>query len=150
MNLKYYRTWLNLTPFLFFSLGIISCSVTKPKNEAKSEIPPKIIFLNYSINRKYEIRLIDKFITEGKIKASLPLNTGDLKCVILNHSRPIDSLIIADPLNITVESVNENGQLFKKDIALDSAQFFIRVQLNPKADAIAIKKSNSYLIITRL
>ena len=82
---------------------------------------------------------------------------GDLVCVSLNNRLdPVDSIIVSDPLNITVESVDENNALFKKEIARDSAQFSIRMQLDKNADAIAIKRRtnsenhNSYLLITKI
>jgi hypothetical protein len=108
-----------------------------------------------------EIFLIDKFITEGKLKAGrsepeMP-KPGDLKCVTLNdHMQHIDSLIITDPLNITVESVDDNNLLFKKEIAKDSAQFSVRMQINNNIRWVAIKKNadsenkNSYLLITKI
>jgi hypothetical protein len=69
---------------------------------------------------------------------------------------PVDSITITDPLNITVESVDKNNALFKREIARDSAQFSIRMQLNKNTDAIAIKKNanskvkNPYLLITKI
>jgi len=127
---------------------------------------PKIIFLNYSIKKdkskgEFEILLIDKYITEGKLKinSSEPemSKPGDLKCVSLNnHMEPVDSIIVSDPLNITVESIDENNRLFKKEIARDSAQFSIRMQIDNNTDAIAIKRRtnsenyNSYLLITKI
>ena len=109
----------------------------------------------------YEIQLINKIITEGILKtiSSDPRikKPGDLECVTLdNNLEPLDSIIISDPLNITVESVNENNALFKKEIARDSAQFSVRMQLNEKIHAFGIKKNshfenqNSYLLITKI
>lgn len=160
-----------MMPILFIFLGLLSCrgthnSITTATNIDSATITPQIIFLNYSIklnksNGEYEILLIYKFITKGKLKmnSSEPeiSKQGDLKCISLNnHLEPVDSIIISDPLNITVESMDENNAFFKKEIALDSAQFFIRMQLNKETDAIAIKKNvNSenqkrYLIITKI
>jgi hypothetical protein len=148
-----------------------SCFVThsNSRNEITSDtilIAPRIIFLNYSVkkdksNGEIEILLIDKMVTEGKLKINnigpeIP-KPGDLKCITLdNHLTAIDSLIVPDPLNVTVESVNENNALFKKEIAKDSAQFSVRLQLTDKIYAIGIKKNinngnqNSYLLVTKL
>jgi hypothetical protein len=129
-------------------------------------VPQKIIFLNYSVKSDkshgtLEILLINKIITEGKLKVNntgpeIP-KPGDLKCITLDFSlNHIDSIIIPDPLNITVESVNENNELFKKEITRDSAQFSIRLQLTEKIYAIGIQKSSSsddqksYLLVTKL
>lgn len=161
-----------IVPILFISLMVWqSCSVTHSNTKTKvnsNSIPvtPKIIFLNYSIKQDkstgaIEILLIDQKIVEGKLKLnnirpeiSKP---GDLKCVTLdNHMNPVDSIIVPDPLNVTVESVNENNALFIKEISKDSAQFSIRLQLTEKIHAIGIKKStnfgsqNPYILITKL
>jgi hypothetical protein len=148
-----------------------SCATShlKSKKESTSEnieATPKIIFLNYNIksdkpNGTIEIRLIDKTIVNGKLKSNFT-NTeiskpGDLKCMSLdNHLDSIDSILIPDPLNITLESVAENNQMFKKEITRDSAQFSIRLQLTERIYAIGIKKNtdtgnkNSFLLITKI
>lgn len=163
---------LNLIPIL--SICLIcwqSCSVTHSNARTKIEkdstsFTPKIIFLNYSVKPAksigtLEILLINKIITEGKLKVNnaqpeIP-KPGDLKCITLdNQMNPLDSIIVSDPLNVTVESVDDNNALFKKEILKDSAQFSIRLQLTDKIHAIGIKKStnsgnqNSYLLITKL
>jgi hypothetical protein len=146
---------------------LLACRGTHTNTRTDSTIKtPQIIFLNYSIkqdklNGEYEIKLINKTITEGKLKtnSSVPeiRKPGDLECVALdNKLELVDSILISDPLNITVESVDENNAFFRKEISLDSAQFSIRMQLNKRTDAIALKKNansksqNSYLIITRI
>ncbi len=152
-------------------MGSISCIATHSRGrtelyEDKATLTPQIILLNYSIKPDklkggVEIQLINKLITGGKLKInnSQPemLKSGDLKCIALNNQlEPVDSIFISDPLNITVESIDENNSLFKKEIARDSAQFSIRMQLNEKTHAIAIKKNinsenqNSYLLITKI
>jgi hypothetical protein len=152
-------------------MGWQSCRVTHSNiktltNTDSLTSVPKIIFLNYSIKQDQssgvlEVLLINKKIAEGKLKTG---NTGpaiskpgDLKCITLdNNLTPLDSILVPDPLNITVESVNENNALFKKEISRDSAQFSVRIQLTGKIYAIGIKKStnsenqNSYLLITKL
>jgi hypothetical protein len=160
-----------ITVLLFIFIGSFSCKVTHSgiRSDTSDEIAsanPRIIFINYSIKKNKsggapEIRLINKIITDGKLKmSSTPpeiTKRGDLKCLSLNsRMEPVDSLIISDPLNVTVESVNENNSLFKKEIALDSAQFSVRMQVNDRIYAVGIKaettseKQNSYLLITKI
>jgi hypothetical protein len=152
-------------------MGWQSCFVThsNTKTESNSDSPtvtPKIIFLDYSVKPDkstgaLEILLINKIVTEGKLKINnvqqAILKPGDLKCMTLdNRMNPLDSIIVTDPLNVTVESVNEKNELFKKEIKKDSAQFSIRLQLTEKVFAVGIKKNsnsdnqNSYLVITKL
>jgi hypothetical protein len=162
----------NLIPIILISLmGWQSCFVThsNTKTESNSDSPtvtPKIIFLDYSVKPDkstgaLEILLINKIVTEGKLKINnvqqAILKPGDLKCMTLdNRMNPLDSIIVTDPLNVTVESVNEKNELFKKEIKKDSAQFSIRLQLTEKIFAVGIKKNsnsdnqNSYLVITKL
>jgi hypothetical protein len=166
------KIFLILIPgFLLCLTGSQSCFVSRSNARTEKSInnisvTPKIIFLNYSVNSpksngEPEIWLIDKFITEGKMKINSAMTElpkpGDLKCILLdNHLIPIDSLLISDPLNVTVESVDEKNQLFKREIAKDSAEFSIRLQLTDNIYAIGIKKStssgnkNSYLLITQI
>jgi hypothetical protein len=172
MNTKNHNTFYNLISILsFFILGSLSCIVTHSHVSNNTNLhsetqTPQIIFLNYSIKLdkskgKYDIRLINKVITEGKLKIKEHepeiRKPGDLKCVALdNNLEPVDSIIISDPLNITIESVDENNALFKKEISRDSAQFSVRMQLNEKIHAFGIKKNShseykdTYLLKTKI
>jgi hypothetical protein len=164
------NTYLIIILFISFS-GWQSCAVNHSNpstktDEASISVTPKIIFLNYSIKSDKskgapEILFINKVITEGKLKNNYTQpeisRPGDLKCMTLdNQMNPVDSIIVPDPLNVTVESVNENNALFKKEITKDSAQFSIRLQLTENIYSIGIKIStnsgnqNSFLLITKL
>jgi hypothetical protein len=160
-----------MTIFFISLLGSVSCvatysgasSVSEKENET---IAPQIIFLNYSIKLdkskdEPEIILINKSFAEGKLKINNHdpeiEKPGDLKCIALNvNMEPVDSILISDPLNITVESVDDNNAFFKKEISLDSAQFSVRMQLDKKVFAIGMKKNtnsenpNYYLLITKI
>jgi len=149
----------------------LSCKLTHPMatktEELESQVQTsKIIFLNYSIKinsstKKSEIRLINTIIAEGKLKSSPSepeiRKQGDLLCISLNkNNEPVDSVIISDPLNITVESVDANNTYFKKEIARDSAEFSVRMRLDNNTHAFGIKKNadsksrDSYQIITKI
>jgi hypothetical protein len=156
---------------IFFFLGPISCKVAHQGNKTDpsgdvGQTKPQIVFINYSIKQGKsvgmpEIHLINKIVTEGKLKSNLTgpdlLKPGDLRCITLNSSmEPLDSLVISDPLNVTVESVDENNLLYKKELALDSAQFSVRMQVNDRIFAVGIKTKessgdrNKYLLITKI
>ena len=127
---------------------------------------PEIIFLNYSIKKSStgspEIRFTNKIIANGSLKASFQENStdkaGDLKCIELDAgSQPIKSIIIPNPLQKTVEYVSESGQLGMKEVELDSAEFSVRLQLDPKTESIAIEQigdlngdSTNFLIVTKI
>jgi len=112
---------------------------------------PRIIFLNYTISQKSDrglnIQLINKIIREGKLKQGLSNKkepeTGDLRIIQSNaKSKPIESIIIANPLVKTVEYADESGKLNKKIIELDSTQFSLRMQLNHLTKYIIIEQTN--------
>jgi hypothetical protein len=166
------KTFYRIPPVAFFCvIGLFSCAITHSGGRASSaedqaNLTPKIIFLNYSIKKDkssgiVKISLINKLITEGKLKPnsseSAMQKPGDLKCIALNSQlEAVDSILISDPLNITVESVDQFNELFKKEIALDSAQFSVRMQLNEKVNAIGIRKNlktenkDSYFLLTKI
>jgi hypothetical protein len=172
MNLKHQSSLFNLILILSFCLpGSFSCRATHSSvgnyvNRDSETATPQIIFLNYSVilgktKGVPEVHLLNSTITEGKLKTinSDPeiRKPGDLECVSLDiNLEPIDSILISDPLNITVESVDDENAFFKKEIARDSAQFSVRMQLNEKVHAFGIKKNshieeeNSYLLITKI
>jgi hypothetical protein len=172
MIIKRKNSSYSLIPVLLFLLaGPLSCMATKhgsktETSESQILTNPQIIYLNYSvISDKSKgvtaIRLINKTITEGRLKKNLNRieipKPGDMFCFALNSNmEPVDSLIIPDPLNITVESVDEKNALFRKEMALDSAQFTIRMQLDEKIWAVGIRtrlnpeKSSNFMLITKI
>lgn len=172
MKIVHKRTFTYLKLIIFLSLiSWQSCTVMRSNTSSLNGdgiigITPEIIYLNYSVkpdklNGTLQILLINKVVSEGRLKGNnarqeIP-KPGDLNCITLdNNMNPVDTIIVPDPLNITVESVGENNSLFKKEVVRDSAQFTLRLQQTEKIYAIGIKKStnsdnqNSYLLITKL
>jgi len=136
---------------LLFSISIMllfSCNSKKELTSTSKSTPtaPQIIFLNYMVTRTadatYKARLINKIITDGKLKPSVTddkFTTGDFVCVELDKaSKSISSTSYINPLTRTVEYVTDQGDLGKLKMALDSAQLNIRMQLNPKTRSIAL------------
>jgi len=139
----------------FGMLQMVSCTVTHKTtntstNDKITNETPKIIFLNYSIvndtiKQEYRIRLINKIITEGKIKENTIMSKtpaiDDVEYIVLNkESQVLMRNFIANPLHRTVEYVTDNGQLAKKDIQLDSTQFSLRIPLDPTAQYISMER----------
>ena len=108
----------------------------------------RILFLNYQISRdsssgNFEAQLVSKLFRDGKIKDNMqgnsPSKQGDLELQILDRNQqPMTSLIIPNPLDRIVEYVNDARQLGSKMIHLDSAQFNVRVQIEPDAASILL------------
>lgn len=111
---------------------------------------PRIIFLNYAISenisdREYTVTLINKIISNGKMKenANLPVvpKMDDLEYIVSdNNEKELLRSFIANPLDKTLEFVDDDGHLAKKDIRLDSALFSLRIQLDPDARFISIER----------
>ena len=119
------------------------------KNNEKTD--PKILFLNYTMSksktRETKVALANKIIVKGKIKDnSIKIDDnrlGNLECIQADDKlNSIKTIYINNPINKTIEYVNDNGEFEKKQIKLDSAQFSIRMQLDSKTKFILIKQIN--------
>lgn len=135
-------------------------------NTDKIEITPKIIFLNYTINKTSDgnrtIRFINKIVTEGKLKnhnnKSVETGvSGDLQLFQLDKkSNILQSTIIKNPFTKTFEYVDESKSFQMKKIDLDSSRFSVRLQLRPNTKYISIhgigdsKNKTKRLIKTKL
>jgi len=127
----------------FSSFRVITNQAALPQST------PKIIFLNYKIFRNadgmVEVKLLNKIITEGRLKENLKKGfipkEEDIQCIQMDSkSLSMGSIYISNPLNKVVEFVNDSGQLEKKIIKLDSTEFSVRMQLNPKTKFITTHK----------
>lgn len=154
--------------FLINFFLITSCASTQSSSQlagqdASSENIPRIIFLNFSIERNNEetiqIDLIDKIVTEGTMKMNItPLATpkeGDLRCMTLDgNKRPISTIIVPDPFIKKLEYQQEDGSLTSKQELLDRADFSVRMPLDSGSRYIAVERINpnesSYLLITEI
>ena len=137
---------------LFILIINISFSCVSKKNTVESsslnETNSKLIFLNYTLsetsNGKKKIEFINKIITDGKLKnnSNKYIKTGsigDLKCSQLdNKSKTLQSIFIKNPLNKTIEFVNDSLQLESKALKLKKASLSLRLQLNAKTKNIVI------------
>jgi len=136
---------------LFFLIVAISCASKQNTVEKETIIPkkPQILFLNYTIYKdksgEKSIRLINKIKTEGRLKTKnkdLEKTTiGDIEYHILDgNSQVLEKISLKNPLLKTLEFINDFGKFEKRIIDLDSSQFTIRLQLDPKAKYISISE----------
>jgi hypothetical protein len=130
-------------------------SITEDIEENRST--PQIIFMNFELSKQEDggikADLINTIITKGKIKETqhneYKGEVGDLLCKSLDrNSKVIQSLHYDNPMLKTIEYVNDEGQLGKKQISLDKAQFTLRMQLNPNTKSISLEQvgTNNSLI----
>lgn len=165
------RSCTGLLAVLLLCMGnfSISCSVSKNTADlsdsgSKPEDTPRILFLNYeitrdSVNSTYTARLINMMRADGSLKENrTPLYkpvTGDLEIQVLNANQQVlTTLYIANPLDKSVEFVNDAGELQQKMISLETAQFSVRMQLEPDAHSALLKRitgpgsENTFLLKT--
>jgi hypothetical protein len=130
---------------------VLLLAISCKSNQIDSDKPPRIVFVNYNITKDSDgniaINMINKIITEGKLKQDLShkenVEFGDLKVIQTNNrSKPIRSIIIANPLVKNVEYADASGRLSRKIIELETTKFTIRMQLDPQTKYIIIKQLN--------
>lgn len=131
----------------------IQMSCASKKNISVNEtvietLPPKLIFLNYTLskdaNGKKNIQFINKIITDGTLKNNTEsyLKTGavgDLKCSQLDKdSVEIKTVIIKNPLKQIIEHVNDSLTFESKQIELNRVPLSLRLALHNKTKYIII------------
>ena len=141
--------------YITFVLIVItaSCSSLKeaPAETSLNQDGPAIIFVNYKAiktsEKDVEIQLINMIPAKGKLKMNerQPKDFGnqDLKYIqMTDNSVRLDSGYIHNPLVKDLEYTDSDGSLAMKRIELDSAEFSIRFQKDPRAVCVAIEKAD--------
>ena len=142
---------INISFFLAILFIISSCASKQQITSEETQIipKPKLLFLNYKIskptNEEKTIVLINQLVTDGKLKNKSTvegkLSLGDLEYTLLDADfNEIEKNSIKNPLIKIVEFINDLGNFEKKIIALDSAQFSLKLQLPSKAKHIVISE----------
>jgi len=141
---------------LLLASGILA-SCKAPKNisgtdpaDSKNGQAPRILFLNYQLTRDsaentIHAELLSMIVRDGKFKPSMNQaikpEEDDLELQVLDPNQQVLSTKhIPNPLDKPVEYVNENGQLEMQMIHLDSVQFSVRLQIEPRASSIVLNR----------
>lgn len=144
--------------------SIIGCKSGKSTSNTLSQTKnePKILFLNYTIektdNNRRVVSLINKKIVDGKLKpqtfhAIENGKAGDLVFTELNKSsKTLNQILIKNPLVKHMEYVDDSKQFQKTIIKSDKMQFSIRLQLKNNTKYITISNfaSSEPLIKTKI
>ncbi len=137
---------------MFFLLGmlpLLSCtSQAQPvSSKEKVESNLQLAFFNYTIskdlNGNLETQFINKTITKGRLKDTsnnkVLTKLGDIMCIQYDkNNRVLERIYISNPLKPIVEYVNDDGDLEKRQLDLDSAKFSIKMQLNEQTQGIRL------------
>jgi len=119
-------------------------------NGSKAGVSSNILFLDYQLARDstsslYNAQLISMIIVEGSIKTirqnAFQAEKNDLELLVLDKNQQVlTQLHIPNPLDKSVEYVNDAGQFERRLIHLDSTQFSIRLQVETEASSIMLKR----------
>ena len=132
---------------------IVSCN--SPKHSLRSNSPDnlsgessRILFVDYQLSRDsatafYDAQLLQMIIRKGTIKETLndPVQPkiNDLEILVMDKNQQVQSQkYIPNPLDRSVEYVNDAGQMERRMIHLDSVQFSVRLQIEPGASSIML------------
>jgi len=135
-------------------LILLSCRSlrTHDNSQIRQDEPeePKILFLNLKIyiDNKFtneSVELINSIISEGKLKnevnKKLELRENFILFSFLNAKREVIQLTTIDnPLNKSIEYVNEDKMLQMKKLDLKEAVFSLRMQYSNEISFIRIEK----------
>jgi hypothetical protein len=125
-----------------FSLPVSGCKSSREmtdsvhmeeKKDQSEPVSPMILLLNFEISSTDTVILINSMINRGLLREresvySEPLD-GDLIISILDNSRePCAKKLVPNPLKRVVEYSEDRITLQTKEVCLQSAQFFVRVQ----------------------
>lgn len=137
---------------LFILFVFVSCHAQKPAGKVETPVPVviaadnSILFLSFGIRKdslllQPEIKLISKMIGAGKMKGR-PATVGStpefLTFFFYGSSGVLDSLVVDHPLHKHVEYTDENNTFSSRDITVEEAEFFIRIQLKGNPDKLKI------------
>jgi len=150
-----YCFFLNLLA-VFFILLCVSCGInqTTPASKTIPEVKrtPQIVFLNYNIKKNKNGNTTVTFVNSKKVKGTLKNQkkildkkgeSEDLICEQFDvTSTLLSQHIIKNPLLKTVEYVDDTKNFRVVQMALDSSQFTVRLQLYPETKYVAIHKNN--------
>lgn len=134
---------------------LAACNPTRNASRSESQesgapATSRILFLNYQLSRdsitnSCDAKLINMIIRDGSLKEDRPgrnqAEKDDLEVLVFDNNQQIMSYQqIPNPLDKSVEYVNDAGQLERKIIHLDSTQFSVRMQIEPEASVVHLNR----------
>lgn len=139
-----------LLAMLLVYIIVNSCASKQNSIQSASaeETNPKLLFLNYIIsqnsNGDKSVKFINKIITKGKLKHNIQSEEGtygDLICHQLDENlNTLQSVTVKNPLNKNFEFVNDLKQFERKNVQLKSAEFSLKLKLEPYTKYVVINE----------
>ena len=139
---------IKIKTFTLVTLLFTSCGSKKVVATNNDSYPPKLIFLNYSIekleNGKKSVRFINKIIADGKLKNNEYQENGafgDLECHQLDKNlNLLQRIVLKNPLIKDIEYIDETKKFQTKKVDLSSTEFSLRLKLKPNAKYVTINE----------
>ncbi|MCH6232377.1 hypothetical protein [Cognataquiflexum rubidum] len=149
--------------FAFVVFGLIflaGCKTAKEQvnDEDESEIltvqnTPEILMVNFSMDSRDSVKIVNFLRNPGKLRGAMEEigepREGDLIISFLSETNMVCSkTIVENPLNKRVEysETDDLSTLKAKTISLDSAEFFIRVQIDACFKRIMVEKYENEVV----
>lgn len=132
----------HLFPFSLLCLGLAlaSCHWARSNGDAATELPPEAAFVQFyvlHISRdstaampRSQVKLLKTVRGKGQMKAvaaTEPLGEDYLTVYRRAGKKTLDSAVVAHPLFLHLEYSDEAGRYARKEVTLDTAQFFLRL-----------------------
>lgn len=153
----------NLTRVVSFGiLLLMSCKSQRKTVESSSAELTSQDRIGFFMYRAYSVegaaplvRLMDQISVDGSIKMRdlQPKSSDSTDFVFIQLTAQGDSLSavrIEDPLSKVIEYQSESGDLVKKRITLDSADFTVRVNLNLLTEICEIRSAKSVITLNSI
>lgn len=147
---------------IFMILPIVSCGSAPISEDRISTLESDadgIAFLVFKMTKgsqsvKSDIKLLSKTQTTGKIKniADKPNSNNYLTIEVFDNNTLFQTVFVNHPLYKTVEYADENNKLASKNVTLDEAEFFVRLQTKSGRTKVRIyetlKNTNKTIVAT--
>jgi len=124
--------------------AIIAATVSAQSNNADRRAD-RIVFLTASlvydsVSQEHRMTLLSQNIVQGRLKSAVARGhgrkdgrEGELVYQILDQNLDlIDERYLPWPLEKSLEFVDEEGNLMRKQVHLDNSEVFLRLQLTPE------------------
>lgn len=153
---------IKMTTALCLSLALASCRWARSGDEA-AEHQPAAAFVQFyvlHISRdstaaapRSQVRLLKTVSGKGQMKSSGPTEPPGEDCLTVYRragKKILDSAVVAHPLFLHLEYIDEAGGYARKEVVLDTAQFFLRLPGRHDVDNLRVTETLHGSIKTEL
>ena len=139
---------------LCLGLALASCHWARNTGEAAAELPPEAAFVQFyvlHISRdstaavpRSQVKLLKTVRGKGQMKSGAttePPGEDYLTVYRRAGKKTLDSAVLAHPLFLHLEYSDEAGRFMRKEVTLDTAQFFLRLPGRQGVDNLRVTET---------